>query len=284
MTLDEAVRRGRRHFRQVFLPVALPLGFVAGLVPLMQVRWMRGFMRAGPPADVNAFFGEFALFMGGILLFAGVTVLGHTAFLVAAVDAVAGRAVSMGRAWTAMLDPRAFGTLVLNWLAVMLGCCLCLLPGLYVVLLQAMLIPVIVEERRFGPGALARSAELTRYNPRRTLAADPRLQVFLVLFVGFLLNYAVGFAIQLPAMVVQQVMMFRGISAGREMDPVDLMAGLAWIQVPTGVLAAMGQAAVQIYVSFGLALLFFDLKRRKEGADLEAAIEGLAAREAEGRG
>ena len=63
----------------------------------------------------------------------------------------------------------------------------------------------------------------------------------------------------------------------------NLMAGLTWVQVPTGALAAMAQAAVQLYVSFGLVLLFFDTRRRKEGSDLESAIEGLAARGAEAR-
>lgn len=278
MILDEAVKLGRRHFRVMYLPVALPLACVTGLLPLIQGRWMRHMMSGGQPPDLAAFSGDMVLFVAGMLVFATVSVLGHLAMTVAAVDAVAGRAVSMVRAWTALLKLRALGTLVLNWLAVLLGSCLCCVPGLYVILLQTLLVPVMVEEGRFGTAALARSAELTRYNPRLNLGDDPRLHVFLLLFVGILLNYAVGFVTQLPAMLVQQLVMFRQISSGRKMDPAELMASLTWIQVPSGVLGALGQVAVQLYVSFGIALLFFEVRRRKEGADLEAAIDGLGAR------
>lgn len=276
MILDEAVKRGRRHFREMYLPVALPLACVTGLVPLMQARWMRHMISGRP--DFSSFSGDMVLFVVGMLIFATVSVLGHLAMTVAAVDAVAGRVVSMGRAWTALLNLRALGTLVLNWLAVLLGSCLCCLPGLYVILLQTLLVPVMVEEGRFGIAALTRSADLARYNPRRTLGDDPRLHVFLILFVGFLLNYAVGFVTQLPAMVIQQVTMFRQVSSGRRTDPGELMASLTWIQVPAGALGALGQVAVQLYVSFGIALLFFEVRHRKEGADLEAAIESLAVR------
>jgi hypothetical protein len=277
MILDEAARLGRRHFREMYLPVALPVACVQGLMPLTQARWMRH-MVSGRPPDFGAFLPDLALFILGALLVMSVTVIGYLALTVGAVDAVAGRALSMRRAWTALLNPRALGTMALNWLAVLLGTCLCCVPGIYVVLLLTLLVPVIVEEGRFGTAALARSAELTRYNPRRVFREDPAGHVFLILFVGFLLNYAVGFVTQLPAMVVQQVLMFRQVSSGHRIDPGEVMASLTWIQVPSAVLNAFGQVAVQIYVSFGIALLFFELRRRKEGADLEAAIESLAVR------
>ena len=63
-------------------------------------------------------------------------------------------------------------------------------------------------------------------------------------------------------------------------DPAALMEGMLWLQVPTQILAVLGQTAVEVYVVFGLALLFFDVKHRKEGQDLEAAIGALAARDA----
>jgi hypothetical protein len=37
----------------------------------------------------------------------------------------------------------------------------------------------------------------------------------------------------------------------------------------------LAQVAVQLYVCFGLVLHYFDVRNRKEGGDLEAAIAGL---------
>jgi hypothetical protein len=275
MILDEAVKRGRRHFREMYLPVALPIAAFSALVPLMQVRWMRHVM--GRPPDFSTLPTDIALLGTGLLLVVGGTVLGHLALGVAAVDAAAGRPISMRRAWTALLRPRALGTLALNWLAVALGTCLCCLPGIYAILLLTLVVPVMVEEGLFGTSAMARSTDLACYNPRKTLGDDPRLHVFLILFVGFLLDYAVNFVTQLPAVVVQQVLMFRAISSGQRVDPAELVGRLTWIQIPSALLGSLGRVAVQVYVSFGVALLFFEVRHRKEGADLESAIDSLGA-------
>jgi hypothetical protein len=41
-------------------------------------------------------------------------------------------------------------------------------------------------------------------------------------------------------------------------------------------LGTLAQLLMQLYISFGLALLYFDLKLRREGDDLEAQIQQLA--------
>lgn len=276
--LDEAMSRVRHHFRQVYLPVALPVAFAAGLMAVAQGLMSVHASGSDPTAALTSG-GLFFLTFGALMVIWG---LASGALLVAAVDAVAGRTISMARAWKTMFRPRVLGTLILTWLAYSLGFACCILPGIYLVLALSFVIPVMADEGVFGPAAIGRSQALAGHNPQRRLGADPRLQVFLVVFVGALIGYAVGMVIQLPVVVVQQVLLMRDVSAGKRPDPGELMAAMMWLNVPAQVLSWLAQTAVQLYVSFGLALLFFDVRHRKEGRDLDAAIDALAARGAPG--
>jgi hypothetical protein len=274
--LDEAVRHARRHFRRIYPSVAIPLAVASAGLPLAQLLFLRsmpvpGQMEPSPIAMIQGF----GLFIGVMVVWLVVYMLAYGALLAAVVDAVAGREVSMGRAWRLMLRPQIIGTLLLTGFAVGLGFLLCVLPGMYLALLFSLALPVMVEEGIFGTRALGRSAALTRYNPQRQLDADPRLKVFLIFFVGALLGYVVNMVVQMPFLVVQQVMMFRDVAAGNRPDPTAVMARLAWLQVPSQVLGMLVNVAIQLYVGFGLCLLFFDVKRRKEGLDLESAVARL---------
>jgi hypothetical protein len=250
-------------------------------MPFFQVGYMRQITASSPRPDPAAVFGALAPFMGVVLVWAVLMVAGYCALYVAAVDAVAGRPVSMARAWLAVVRPRWLGTLVLSWLAFMGGMLCCILPGIYVGLLLSFALAVMTEEGVFGTAALRRSAELARYNPTGQFGEDPRFQVFLVAFVGWIISYVVSFVVQLPFIVVQQVLMFRSVASGQKVDPVELMSRLAWLQVPGTVLGMLAQVAVQLYVAFGLALVYFGVRRRREGIDLEAAIESLGQRSPE---
>jgi hypothetical protein len=277
--LDEAVKQARRHFKSVYWPVALPLALMGALAPLAQPRWLSGLAEPGA-GDAMPFASladalAFAAFVWIMLSLYG---LGYAALQVGAVDALADRPVSMARAWVFMFRPAVLGTVLLSWLAFAAGLTCCVLPGVYVALLLALIVPVMAEEGRFGTGAFRRSYALLTYNPRRDWGADPRVKAFLVLLAGMLLGYALTFVVQLPVIVVQQIMMFRSVAAGQPVDSLQIMARLTWLQVPSNFLGMLVQTAVYLYMSFGLTLLFFDLRRRKEGADLEAAVARLAER------
>jgi hypothetical protein len=276
LLIDEAVRQARRHFRAIFPAVGIPLALVGGLLPLAQRPYMAALEPAGGRANPIAAIGGFGIMMAAMLLFMLVYGLGYAVMLAGAMDAVAGREVSMKRAWRTVLQPGTFGTLVLCWLAFGLGFACCILPGVYLGLLWSFVVPVMVEEGLRGPSALRRSGELTSYNPQRDWGSDPRVKVFLVVFVAYIAAYVVSIVVQLPLMSVQWFFMWREVAAGRRPDPAALMLKLTWIQVPSQMLAMLVQTAVHLYLSIGIALLYFDIRRRKEGTDLEAAIVALA--------
>jgi hypothetical protein len=279
--LDEAVRQARRHFRRIYPYVAIPLVLVAGSVPLAQGLVYRDAF-GGAAGQNHPAFARLMAGMGlfGLAMFAFMAVyaLSYGAMFAAATDALAGREISMRRSWGLMARPRVFGTLVLLGLAVTVGFVFCVLPGLYLGLIYAFTVPVIVAESRFGTAALSRSAELARYNPQRKFDSDPRLHVFITVMVGTMLGYMINLLVQLPFIVYQQFVVFHDMAGAQKADPGEMMARLTWVQVPAQMLGMLTNTAVHLYVCFGLALLFFDLKSRKEGLDLEAAVASLVER------
>jgi hypothetical protein len=276
LLLDEAVRQARQHFGRIYPSVAIPLALLAGLLPLAQWLMFRSFPSEGradpsPGAMIQGMAGFWLVMLGWMTVY----FLSYGVLIAAAVEAVAQRPISMGRIWLFMVRPRVFGTLLLTAGATILGSFCCVVPGIYLGLLFSFTVPVMVDEGLFGIAALRRSADLARYNPLRQLDADPRFKVFIVVFVGLLLGYVVSMLVQLPLIIVQQLIMAREIAGGRRVDPAVLMARMTWLQVPSQVFAMLTNTAVYLYMSLGLALLYVDVKRRREGTDLEAAVAQL---------
>jgi hypothetical protein len=276
--LDEALKASRRHFRRLYLPVAIPVALASALLPLAQVVFFRQVGHLGPGTAPD--FAHMAPGMIGfalaVLLAVSLMILGNGALMVGAVHAAAGRDVPMADAWRTMLRGRILATLLLASIVTFLGFLLCVIPGIYAFLLLSPLIAVMVEEQVFGWAALRRSRELMRYRPKRSFAGDPSSRAFVVLFVGALLGYALAFLVQLPLFAAQQILVFRNIGTGSRMDPAEMMTLMAWISVPSQMLGTLVQTGVHLYTSFGIVLLYFDVRRQKEGADLETAIRSLS--------
>jgi hypothetical protein len=276
MLLDQAVAVSRRHFRSIYPAVAIPLALASGSFPIVQLVFMDSMMTGqGQRPDPARMVPLVAAILVGALVLLVVYLLGHGALFIAAMDAAAGRAVQMRRAWRMIARPRIRATTLLSSLAFVAGLMCCILPGIYIGLLFSLVIPVMVEEGVTGSAALGRSADLIRYNPQKDIASDPRGKAFLIAFVGALMGYALAFLLQLPFIIAQQVYMLRGAAGGQSADPEAVMMVATLFQVPSNMLGTLGQTAVQLYIAIGLALLYLDIRGRKEGFDLEAAIARL---------
>lgn len=275
LLIDRVVVPARRHLKTTLLPVALPV-MAAGLaLALVQAAWFDILFDPNPDPDAAAAFLGTAVAVGGLsLLMLVVYGLAFAALTVAAVDAVASRPVSMGRAWAFVVRPRVFLGLFLLGLAYFGSAMMCFVPALYVVPLLAFVVPAMADEG-LGPGAaFRRSIELMHWNPTRQVRSSPWLQAFLVLLVGFIINYAVTLVVQLPFLIAQQVLMIRRTFSGG-VATVEDMAPVLWLQVPSVVLGSVATAAAWLYTAFGLAVLFREARRRKEATDLEEAVAEL---------
>lgn len=274
LLIDEAMLLTRRHFRAMYLPVAVPVALSQALVPIAQALvFGAGFMTRTP--DPFSMVAGMVGFLAVALTTGIVWGLGYGALLVAATEAQSDAGVSMARAWRTMVRPRVFGTTLLTALSMIVGCVLCLLPGLFVMLAFSLAVPVMVAERIYGTTALARAASMVRQNPEGRFASHPMTKVFVILFIGYVLSSIAGFVVQLPFVVAQQILMFRAAAEGELTDPTQLMGTMMLLQTPAAVLNALATTVVQVYLSFALTLFYFDLRRRQEGGDLESAIQEM---------
>lgn len=272
LLLDEAVWRARRHFRAIYPAVAIPMAIVStGIATLQAVRFSRLAEGIGPrtPTFLSPEYFVILLIQVGLFVIAGNTLQ------VAAVDAVAGRPVDMRRAWRFSLRGRVLGTLALSTLLSLASFFCCCLPALALIPLLSLVSTVMVEEGTFGFRALSRSIDLTTYRPRGRGQEMAFFRAFLMVLVSLLLAYLIGILVSLPFQVPMYVDLFRHAAVGEEM--VRRMSSWIWLQVPAQFLNALASQAVDVYASFGFALLFHDARGRKEGSDLRQEIDAMFA-------
>jgi hypothetical protein len=146
-----------------------------------------------------------------------------------------GRDVSFGGALRYALENlvRVTGTWVLVTLILMLGFLLLVLPGIYLALSFALVWPVMIIDRLYGMQAIRRSRELMRGNFSRALG---------IFVVSALIGVVLGSGAQL---VLGQV-------------PV------------VGILATpLVQSVSAAYATAAQIVLYFDIRCRKEGFDIE---------------
>jgi hypothetical protein len=170
-----------------------------------------------------------------------------------------GRDVSVGQAYGFVL-PKALsliGAALLVGLIATLGYILCIVPGVIFSLWYALTAPsIVIENLRAGAG-MRRSKQLASGNLGR---------IFLVLLVVALISWVFGFTFQMIGQYVA-----------------------AWLLAPSPVAATALQQLLQVIpailvMPIGAAasvLLYYDLRIRKEGFDLEMLAERLASAEAQ---
>ncbi|MGH9323206.1 MAG: hypothetical protein ACRD3V_25400 [Vicinamibacteria bacterium] len=282
--IDEAIRQMRRNFSALYPAIALPLALLAVPLTFIYLRRISALasFSSGDPALPNVL-----LAIGSMGLTLAALMAAHYAAwgasILATMDAASGRPIQMRKSWIWMLRPRVIWTFLLAmfcWLAASL---FCLFPGIYVGFLLSFVGPVMAEEERFGFRALKRSAQLLHFNIRLSLGDNPIVKAFLLVFVAWLLATAVSMLVQMPFALAQQIFLIRQASAGEAPDPAALMEGMAWFQLPGTALGALANAAVYLYINLGIALLFLDVRRRREGADLDEVLQELERSVAEPR-
>lgn len=282
LLVDEAWRVTRRGFRALFPPLALGLAPVALVMNLASGYWSVEAVEAGsdPFASCGVLLLVFAVLIAGV---AAMWVL-YGVLFVAVVRLAAGQGLDWGAATRTFLHPRVWGTDLVAWLLVGLGFLACIVPGILLMAIWGLRIPVMVFEGRYGGRALSRSWELLGGAPGSPWTRHPLLKMLLIVVLGTVLGYAVAVAIQLPPSLLTQLLMFREVAAGVAADPGSLMRSVLWLTVPVGVVASLAQLALRIYLDFVVALFYFDQWRRREGGDLDAALDRLAAAVSPGAG
>jgi hypothetical protein len=271
LLLDEGLRLTRAHLRAIFPAVGVPVAVAATLAGVVQAIDVQSLFKGGTPSPTLFWTPQILLVA---VLLGLLSAVAYVAGQVAALDALAARPVDMRRAWRFAVRPAVWGTLLLSFLATLISFLFCVLPVFFVAPLLALAVPVMAEEARFGFGALSRSAELAMFNPSRRLMEHPIVKVLLLMVVSTLISYVAGLLVALPFQIPMFIDVFRKALAGNQ-DITGVMARWIWLQIPAQFLSSLARTAIYIYTAFGMALIYADVRSRKEGIDLQPEIDAL---------
>jgi hypothetical protein len=170
-----------------------------------------------------------------------------------------GRPITVTAALSAVR--RQIPALAVTWvvlgLAATLGLLLLVVPGVILMLMWALAIPVAVLEERTMLDAGARSAELTK---------GDRLRVFIVWVMFIALYFVVAMIVNVPIGIAAALV--EGV--GNPAAP--------WIQVSSAIASFFTQCLVGPLMTIGFALLYYDERVRKEAFDLELMMSAIDGR------
>lgn len=270
--IDDVVLHGRRHWRQILPSVALMQFGIGLLAVLLQTKQLE--LAQSPNPSLEEVFEIFGIMVPVFFVILAIYMVAFSAVMVACMDALQGRSVSMRRAWGFSLRPQVFLTNGAVWFFTGLSVLCCFLPVLYVGPILTFTLPIMVHRGIYGFKAMGASIELSKYNPTGRWREGTFVHIFGVLAAGALINYAVSMLVQLPLIVMQAVMAFRQAASG---DLTTAPLPPLWMQIPTQGLVALVTTASWIYWCFGIAALYLEILRRKDGGDLQSAIDQMVA-------
>ncbi len=185
---------------------------------------------------------------------------------------IAGETVTLRKAYRKAIDPRHLTTVVLGWLATVIGLCLCIVPGLVVSVIMSIVGPVVIHESRAFGNAYRRATEILRYRPPGVKFGDTTAFRVVALFVLYwVLQVALTAVAWGPMVGISSYLGFRAASQG-EAGLLEFEKIIQIMAVVTSVLqAALGSIAM-IYILTCFTLLFLSAREKMEGLSIESAL------------
>ena len=252
--LDASFGVFRRRFGTLavcVLVVVAPLSVVAAIIQLSAVDGYFDFDRTGVQTGGSEIAG---LLVSNLLTAAAVAIATAACFRAVHADLTKGEDIGW-RASVGFATSKAavlLVTLVLYAVLVVIGTLLCIAPGVYLFVAFSLGPAIVLFEDRRVMGALQRSRELVKDRWWPTFGAE------LVMYV------LVGIVQGLAAALISSVLF--ASSSNEAVNAVVLTAAT----VASYVVSVPLQSAL-------VTLIYFDLRVRKEGLDLEIAAEGIGA-------
>lgn len=267
--IDDVPELVRQHGRRLLPGLYVPV-LIAGLLGIFlqqdQMRWALDESDSeGPLMAIT--------WVPAVVASLTVYLCAFYAALVATTEAVMGRTPSMARAWLFVARPAGLLAIVTISILGLFSLILCLLPALYVLPRFAFVLPAMFDEKLSPLAASRRSRELIYFTPGGLFKSGWALTL-VVQTVGALVAYAVTFIVQMPFSIVQMFLLLRDMPAGGTLSTEAMIAPL-WLQIPMVLLSSLGTSLAWLYWCFATAALFRELRRRKEGDDLQEAIDAL---------
>ncbi|MEM6794432.1 MAG: hypothetical protein AAF725_10660 [Acidobacteriota bacterium] len=272
--IDEVIPRARPHVRRLFPWIAAPMAAAGAGTVLAQRKAISALSPIMDPSagDPLAGFGVFVLFMALTVGMSFLFALSYAALTLATHEALEARPVDPVAAWASALRPRVLWTLLVVAMVNGVAFLLCVFPIFAALPLTALALQVVAAEKVYGFQAIQRSFSLAWWNGDRRFGDSPFFRVLGMLFIGWILQSAAGLLVQGPFLAAQQYFILRD-AAGGVADP--LAQGPLWIQLSGQVLASLATSLCWFYWTFGLGMLYRELRRSREAEDLRSAVAEL---------
>jgi hypothetical protein len=235
--------------------VVVPVQLLNVLVTLSTAPSEVTFGATGPTPVYDSRTSFWVPFAGTVVM--NVVTILSTAFATAAVmrlvaGTYVGQASAVGDsarlAWHRF--PAVIGASFVTGILTIIGFAACIVPGLYLQAMFSVTIPALLLESLGVRAAIRRSTELSR---------GRRWQCFAVLYVGSLLAGAIAFGLTLLIDV-----------------PVDAaLDGTTALAIAQGVAGALTAALTTPFQAAAIIVLYFDLRVRGEGFDVQMALQRL---------
>jgi hypothetical protein len=202
----------------------------------------------GAPGPVVSALWTLAAFV--ILL--GVLAASQGATVIAVSHLHLGRSISIAESFAGIKGRVLYLALIMigYWIGIGVGFVLLIIPGIILMLMWALTVPVAVLEDKDLRDAVSRSAALTKGH---------RGRVFVIYLLFLVLVYAVYVVWEIPIFAVIGVM-----SHGQKISTVPL-----WTQIAFPLGNFLSQCLVGPLMTIGLSLLYYDERVRKEAFDLQ---------------
>lgn len=252
--LDVAIKVYRERFGNLVRAVAIVVGPIALLTALIQISAFSdtdGFSGFDPETDPTTTFdfGDFWAFLAGLLLTALMSFIAGEVATAASFKIVSGAYLNAAPDWRDSLRFAVSKLRSLIWLSVLLGLLIGLgllafiVPGAYFWGLWAVAVPALLLEDQRGRAALRRSKGLVKGRWWPTVAC---------LVVAAILSG-----------IVQSVFsgLLLGVTVSGTNDVVQVVA--------QAVATTLGSMLTTPFTAAVVTVLYFDLRVRKEGFDLE---------------
>ena len=178
-------------------------------------------------------------------------------------DVAVGREPTIGGVWSRLgrlILPLVL-TGILVWFVVALGTLLLIIPGvLFYVWFALSAQAIAIEDRRYA-GAMGRSRELV---------SGSWWRVFGILIV---IGLVTGFASQIVAQFISALLGVVGVNGGFDLLHPSQSGSAS--SLPAVLSSTVASLLIGPISALAAALLYFDLRLRKEGTDIAAAVEAL---------
>lgn len=261
MTIGEVLDRMFRLYKERFWLFTGIMCFPYLILFLMNtsVAWLshnpRALVRAGHPQDAaTVLFAAFGFALLVLIVTFVVTGIGQAATIFAVSDLYLDRPVSIRRAFGHLRGHifQALGVIFLSGIIIFVGCLFLLIPGIILACRLGVSVPVAMLEDCWPGRAISRSMDLTK---------GFAIQMFLIFILTFALSFGVSIALQIPFTIMAATP-----------RPHLLPLGLMMLQY---VFNFIGQVLVAPIGAIAFCLMYYNLRVRKEGFDVEHLIASL---------